>query len=842
MSLDRRLLNGNADTIGTHVLATTQRRCASTTDSSSSNTVGDDYQRGEFGDDDDEVVTTMVRRVDKSGFYTILTRRPPLQGFRPCAVLDHIYNLVILNQRERLSAAVSSQGAKTKQLSEGVSTSPPVPNILVTGPDGTGKVTLLLQLAEDMKKNHLAYHTSVGGSAMVKPLIVCVTTMDSRKAYSLDGLTTNIFLGIKLGTEPTSYEQAFNTMERHILLMADAFGHAFCTIKNTDVLIIDSLELMPAHTLEALDDCARKHRNQPDLPFGGLQVLCSANFWKMPKVHPTSPLDNYVFQSEAMDRLFPLQSNERSVRLTKNQTFEDNGSRRFVLQRVWKHETFGLRGAQYSHFAIKALYGRLNDQDAVEFEKLCELDTNLLSEFPATELSDNLLGRQRYSSRFAKYFAEFTLPQKSGALRKTQFGAYMNSLWSTIGNAGGWGLSEKLDFIAGESIVALTHDLLDERGQVDIPCGTSGRAVSAGEHGITVHFEGRRVRKISRMSCELYHPHQPMMKSVCCMFPLLQVNRLYPIKLLEAPCTPVNLIVDGFYVTETNEMANLMIKMRGPVGVSFKNLNKYFKREGMIHEPAKFFYEELMRYQALQTTYGQRTYPASEASQSTSKQPKTKASVISRTDPAEKMKSVSPFCRQQATAPPSKKRRSSTSTSLEDEIDDNAEVHRLLSTHAVYSALFPPSDRQRWCRNCKNLFDITEFFDHWKECIKKQRWCVDCSVTVPTAKWEAHQEKHTVVICIDCVRSLEWRHWESHRMTCGAMLREVSHDNEMLPQSTQREVLQAGFDRRDMHSVKQMSRAALPKGDEFQGVSTKARNPSKDSTKRSLKPRSLVLS
>jgi hypothetical protein len=122
-----------------------------------------------------------------------------------------------------------------------------------------------------------------------------------------------------------------------------------------------------------------------------------------------------------------------------------------------------------------------------------------------------------------------------------------------------------------------------------------------------------------------------------------------------------------------------------------------------------------------------------------------------------------------------------------------------------------PAGASRVCRNCKQHVAAGEFHAHWLQCTASQRWCSDCNVTVPLAKWEAHNEKHTVVMCLDCGRALEWRNWRLHRNTCGAMLREVSPDNEFLPAVTQEAVLQAGIDRRDLHTVKQISKSNLPK-------------------------------
>jgi hypothetical protein len=118
---------------------------------------------------------------------------------------------------------------------------------------------------------------------------------------------------------------------------------------------------------------------------------------------------------------------------------------------------------------------------------------------------------------------------------------------------------------------------------------------------------------------------------------------------------------------------------------------------------------------------------------------------------------------------------------------------------------------ERWCRNCKTHLSGDAFHAHWDTCVEHVRWCTDCSTTVPASKWDAHCEKHTVVMCLDCGQPLEWRYWEQHRRLCGPMLRELSADNENLPATTRVSNLESSIDRMDLHTVKAISRGSLPR-------------------------------
>ncbi|KAG8342329.1 hypothetical protein TRVL_06839 [Trypanosoma vivax] len=124
----------------------------------------------------------------------------------------------------------------------------------------------------------------------------------------------------------------------------------------------------------------------------------------------------------------------------------------------------------------------------------------------------------------------------------------------------------------------------------------------------------------------------------------------------------------------------------------------------------------------------------------------------------------------------------------------------------------PPSPgAEQWCRNCKSYVPTPEFYTHWDNCIRQVRWCTVCNARIPLERLGPHQEKHQIVLCLDCGKAVEWRRWEGHRLTCPAMMREVSPENEFLPLRTRQLALELGLDRRDLHTMRNFSRGMLPK-------------------------------
>lgn len=121
------------------------------------------------------------------------------------------------------------------------------------------------------------------------------------------------------------------------------------------------------------------------------------------------------------------------------------------------------------------------------------------------------------------------------------------------------------------------------------------------------------------------------------------------------------------------------------------------------------------------------------------------------------------------------------------------------------------SGEQHWCRNCKSFVPTASFFAHWTSCVKRVRWCSECDKTVPLEQLEAHREKHQLVLCLDCGQTVEWRHWDEHRLSCPLMIREITPLNEFLPLRTRQLALEMGLDKRDLHTMKVITKANLPK-------------------------------
>ncbi len=150
----------------------------------------------------------------------------------------------------------------------------------VTGPAGTGKTYLLNQFVK-LAKN--------GGKH------VSVTATTGLAATHLGGTTIHAWSGIGVQDSlPDRFADHLSKTRREI-------------IEKTDVLLIDEISMMHDYRLDMVDEVCRLVRKQPDVPFGGIQVVMSGDFFQLPPVNRgDSRQGGFVVNSNAWRELQPV--------------------------------------------------------------------------------------------------------------------------------------------------------------------------------------------------------------------------------------------------------------------------------------------------------------------------------------------------------------------------------------------------------------------------------------------------------------------------------------------------------------------------------------------------------
>ncbi len=150
----------------------------------------------------------------------------------------------------------------------------------VTGPAGTGKTYLLNQFVRLAKYD--GKHVSV-------------TATTGLAATHLGGTTIHAWSGIGvLDTLPDRFADHIAKGRREI-------------IEKTDILLIDEISMMHDFRLDMVDEVCRLVRKQPDVPFGGIQVVMSGDFFQLPPVNRgDSRAGGFVVSSNAWRELDPV--------------------------------------------------------------------------------------------------------------------------------------------------------------------------------------------------------------------------------------------------------------------------------------------------------------------------------------------------------------------------------------------------------------------------------------------------------------------------------------------------------------------------------------------------------
>jgi len=147
-----------------------------------------------------------------------------------------------------------------------------------TGSAGTGKSHLLRHIVKTLS----------GSSTFV-------TAPTGIAACNVGGVTIHSYAGIGLGK---------GTIEQLVTKVRKNRHHRKRWVQ-TKVLIIDEVSMLSADLFDKLDAIARKVRQRPSLPMGGIQVILCGDFHQLPPVckDATSGGSSFCFESKAWKQL-----------------------------------------------------------------------------------------------------------------------------------------------------------------------------------------------------------------------------------------------------------------------------------------------------------------------------------------------------------------------------------------------------------------------------------------------------------------------------------------------------------------------------------------------------------
>lgn len=152
-------------------------------------------------------------------------------------------------------------------------------SVLLTGPAGAGKTYVLNQFVKLAK--HEGKHVSI-------------TATTGLAATHLGGTTIHSWSGIGVSDYvPQGFAEHMAKGRREI-------------IEKTDVLIIDEISMLHDFRLDMIDEICRLVRKEPDIPFGGIQLIMSGDFFQLPPINRgDSRAGSFVVNSNVWQELDP---------------------------------------------------------------------------------------------------------------------------------------------------------------------------------------------------------------------------------------------------------------------------------------------------------------------------------------------------------------------------------------------------------------------------------------------------------------------------------------------------------------------------------------------------------
>ena len=134
-------------------------------------------------------------------------------------------------------------------------------NILITGPGGSGKSYLIKLIKENVE--------SRGRNIQVCAMTGCAAVLLQCKAK-----TIHSWGGIGIGSGHP----------KDIIKRVVQNKHKKKAWKTVDVLVIDEVSMMSKKMFDMIDAIARLARGKKDLPFGGIQLVLSGDFYQLPPI------------------------------------------------------------------------------------------------------------------------------------------------------------------------------------------------------------------------------------------------------------------------------------------------------------------------------------------------------------------------------------------------------------------------------------------------------------------------------------------------------------------------------------------------------------------------------
>lgn len=232
-------------------------------------------------------------------------------------------------------------------------------NIFITGPGGTGKSELIRHLVTEAQSK-------------LRAVQVCALTGCAAVLLQCEGAKTIHSWG-GIGLANGDFQAIIDRVSKN--------KHKRAAWMSVDVLIIDEVSMMSVRLFNILDRIGRKTRRRLDVPFGGIQLVFSGDFYQLPPVGDETDCETtaFCFESKNWNTTF-----DRVIQLTTMFRQTDPLYAKVLNQiRIGKISKKGMKllegrvGVKCDHEFVKPtiLLPRRRDADIINQKQLALLET-----------------------------------------------------------------------------------------------------------------------------------------------------------------------------------------------------------------------------------------------------------------------------------------------------------------------------------------------------------------------------------------------------------------------------------------------------------------------------------
>jgi len=150
-------------------------------------------------------------------------------------------------------------------------------NVLLTGPPGSGKTFLLNQFIQYLKKHGKG---------------VAITASTGIAATHLGGVTIHSWSGLGI-REKLNERDLGDLLTRRYLIQH---------FKNAAILIIDEISMLHSFQFDLVNKICQAFKESKK-PFGGMQIICSGDFFQLPPVAKNGKVAKFVTESKVWPKM-----------------------------------------------------------------------------------------------------------------------------------------------------------------------------------------------------------------------------------------------------------------------------------------------------------------------------------------------------------------------------------------------------------------------------------------------------------------------------------------------------------------------------------------------------------